>query len=152
MKLPPAVAWVDPGLDTGIAVLMNGDQWWCDEFRFMEAGTVIESLCSFYGAQLAIGWERFDIRPKTPAIDAHHAIEMIGVTRRIATRQLCQILTPANQHTPKGAERKILQQLGWWLPNKNDAQSAAWHLVSWMLREHSAPPFVMEAVHANQKG
>jgi hypothetical protein len=135
---------------TGLAVLINGDHaehsFWADEFRFMKAGTVIESLADTYTNQLAVGWERYDIRPGSPTKDAANAIEMIGVTRWIATRECCQILPPAPQHTPKPAEREVLQALGWWVPAKNDAQSAAWHLVAWMLREKIAPPYVMAAI------
>jgi hypothetical protein len=144
--LPVAVMWVDPGLMTGIALLEDGWKFWPYEYGFMEAGTIIESAAAAYGPTLAVGWEAFSIRPKTPAADAHHAIEMIGVTRRIATRACCQILPPAQPHTPKTAERRILQALGWWTAGKNDAQSAAWHMVAWLLREGIAPPHVMAAV------
>lgn len=151
VRLPPAVLWADPGMMTGVALLNRDRMFWADEFGFMEAGTRIEQLCNYYGPVLAVGWERYDIRPKTPAADAHHAIEMIGVIRRIATRACCQLLPPAQQHTPKGAERRILQALGWWVPAKNDAQSAAWHMVAWLLREGIAPPHVMAAVHAERE-
>lgn len=149
--LPVAVMWVDPGLDTGVAVLQGTHNFWADEFRFMEAGTQIETWCNYYGAHLAVGWERFDIRPRTPPQNAADAIEMIGVTRRAATRALCRVLTPAGQHTPKPHERRILQALGWWVPAKNDAQSAACHLLNWLLREQIAPPHIMAAVH-NETG
>lgn len=145
--LPVSALWVDPGLDTGLAWLQGERMFWAGEFRFMQAGTEIERICNHYGPHLAVGWERFDIRPKTPPQNAADAIEMIGVTRRIATRALCQILTPASQHTPGPQERKILAALGWWVAGKNDAQSAACHMLRWMLREHIAPPYVMAAVH-----
>lgn len=149
--LPVAVMWVDPGQMTGVAVLLHGNYFWASEAGFMEAGSHIESWCNNYGPQLAVGWERFTIQPRTPPQNAADAIEMIGVTRRIATRACCQILPPAQQHTPKPAERRILQALGWWVPGKNDAQSAAWHLVAWMLREKIAPPHVMAAVLAERE-
>jgi hypothetical protein len=155
--LPPAVLWVDPGLDTGLALLQNGSQpppgnsWWCDEFRFMEAGTYVESICQHYRGELAVGWESFDIRPRTPPVDAHHAIEMIGVIRRISTRSCCQLLTPAKQEQRKTATRGMLTQLGWWVKGKDDAQSAAQHLLAWMLRENIAPPYVMAAVQEARK-
>lgn len=151
--LPVAVMWVDPGLDTGLAVLQGDVNFWADEFRFMQAGTQIETWCSYYGAHLYVGWERFRIHPRTPPQDAADAIEMIGVTRRVATRALCKILTPAEQHTPKPAERRALQQLGWWVTGKNDAQSAACHMLRWILRDVSnPPPHIIAAVQSTGEG
>jgi hypothetical protein len=144
--LPVAVLWVDPGLDTGLALLQGEREFWAAEFRFMEAGSMIESVCQHYGQHLAIGWERYDVNVRMPQTNAADALEMIGVTRRIATRACCQILPPAQQHTPKPPERKALQALGWWVPAKNDAQSAACHMLRWLLREGIAPPYVVEAV------
>lgn len=150
-KLPEYILVIDPGLITGLAWLAHGLEFWADEFAFMEAGTNIEQVCQTYGSQLVVLWERFDIRPRTPPQNAADAIEMIGVTRRAATRALCRVLTPAGQHTPKPHERRILQALGWWVPAKNDAQSAACHLLNWLLREQIAPPHIMAAVH-NETG
>jgi hypothetical protein len=138
--LPPIVLWVDPGLVTGLAWLLHGWDFHADEFGFMEAGTSIERTCATYQGMAWIGWERFTIHPHTPPIDAHHAIEMIGVTRRYATHYLCKILTEAQQHTPKPLDQQRLKAIGWWVPGKKDAQSAACHMLNYLLKTGQVPP------------
>jgi cytosine/adenosine deaminase-related metal-dependent hydrolase len=88
---------------------------------------------------LSIGWEKFTIFPGTPAVDAHHAIEMIGVARWHAHLYGCQILPPAAPEQRKMATREMLKALGWWKPAHDDAQSAAQHLCAWMLRSGNMP-------------
>ena len=141
--LPPVVLWIDPGLMTGLAWLWaapGGYEFHADEFGFMEAGTSIESTCMTYGQNLWVGWERYTIDQRRPQTNAADAIEMIGVARRLATTHLCRILTPGQQHTPKPFDRERLQALGWWVPAKKDAQSAACHMMLWLLRTGQMPP------------
>jgi hypothetical protein len=138
--LPPCVLWIDPGLVTGLAWLLDGWQFHTGEYGFMEAGTRIENTCTMYGSSCWVGWERFTIGPRTPPLDAHHAIEMIGVARRYATRYGCRILTEAQQRTPKPLDQRRLKALGWWLPGKKDSQSASNHLLSWLLKQGEVPP------------
>jgi len=144
--LPPVVMWIDPGLMTGLAWMWNGRQFQSGEYGFMEASRLVEWTCATYGDSCWVGWERFTIGPRTPPVDAHHAIEMIGVTRMWAQRFGCRILTPGQQATPKPPEQRALKQLGWWLPGRKDAQSAAGHMLRWLIAEGEAPPAVREAI------
>lgn len=126
---------------TGLAALVNtGTLFYADEYGFMEAGSSIERMARYYGPNLWVGWERYTIDVRRPQTSAASAIEMIGVARRIATLNLCRILPAAQQHTPKPVDRERLRAIGWWLPGKKDAQSAACHLLSWLQREGEVPP------------
>lgn len=138
--LPPVVLWIDPGLMTGLSWLLNGWDFHADEYGFMEAGTKIENTCADFGRSCWVGWERFKIGPHTPPLDAHHAIEMIGVARRYGWRNGCRILTEAQQHTPTALDQQRLKAIGWWVPGKKDAQSAACHMLSWLMRQGEVPP------------
>jgi hypothetical protein len=139
--LPQAVLWIDPGMDTGLAALVNhGTLFYCDEFGFMEAGTNIERFCQLYGPRAAVGWERYDVDPHRPQKDAHHALEMIGVARRYSTMHLCQQIEPALPGKRKTATMAMLKALGWWVPAKDDAQAAASHMLAWLMRTHQVPP------------
>lgn len=147
VTLPAAVLWEDPGKMTGLALLFPHQvipepsvNWWCDEGDFMAAGDWVTGLSSSWRERLWIGWERYDINVRMPQKDAHHAIEMIGVTRRAAMRNGCRILTPAAPSQRKIATRKMLASIGWWVPGKDDAQSAAAHMLAWLLREGELPP------------
>lgn len=150
MGLPPAVMWVDPGKATGIALwsiyIRNKFQVW--ELDFMGASRCIESICASYRHELWVGWEHFTIGPRTPAADAHSAIEMIGVTRLHAMSYACTILPRAMPDERTVATAKMLIELGWWLPGKDDAQSAAQHLLAWMLRTGKVPPDVSSKLAA----
>lgn len=136
------VMWIDPGGMTGIAV------WWPDPFApgvliteadFDGAADQIEQACAFWGSGLDVGWEDFHIHPKTPARDAHLAIEMIGVARRAQRKNGCRNIGPAQPDQRKKATKAMLEAIGWWMPGKDDAQSAAQHALAWMLRTGNVP-------------
>jgi hypothetical protein len=141
--MPPlnqAVLWVDPGRMTGVICWEPpGKLQFCKEHLFMEAGTAIEAACRWYKTHLLVGWEHFTIFPKTPPADAHYAIEMIGVTRRLATQYNCKILEPAQPDQRNLATPEMCKALGWWVPGKDDAQSAAQHMLAWMMRTDCLP-------------
>jgi DNA-directed RNA polymerase subunit N (RpoN/RPB10) len=137
----PAVIWCDPGGMTGIAALTgHGTRFFADEYGFEDACRQVEAACHHYGRSLAVGWERYDINTRLPQKDAHLVLEMIGVIRWCARKNQCVILEPAQQHTPKGHERLELQKIGWWVKGKNDAQSAAWHMLAWLRKTGQLPP------------
>jgi hypothetical protein len=139
--IPEAVAWVDPGGMTGLAVLWgHGQRFHADEFAFMEAGDAIEIACAQWGPRLAIGWETYTIRPHLPQTDAHTAIGMIAITRRYAIMHRCQILPGAHPNERKTVTMAMLKAVGWWVPAKDDAQSAAQHLLAWLKRSGQLPP------------
>jgi hypothetical protein len=139
--LPEAVLWIDPGMDTGLAALIDhGTRFYCDEYRFMEAGSNIERFCQLYGRRAAVGWESYVVDPARPQKDAHHALEMIGVARRYATLSMCQQIEPASPGKMKPATTAMLKRLGWWVPAKDDAQAAARHMLAWLMRTGQVPP------------
>jgi hypothetical protein len=140
------VLWIDPGGMTGLALYTPfTGMVQIGEFAFMDAASRIESACRSYRPSLLVGWERFTITGQTHKKSAEgpaDAIEMIGVAKYLARLHGCQILRPAQQHTPDANDRKRLEALGWWRPGEDDAQSAAAHLLNWMLRENAMPPSV----------
>lgn len=139
------VLWIDPGKVTGVAVYdpaaRDFQRAVQDEYPFEQASRQIAAICRFYGSRLLVGWENFIIGPQThkKSADAHHAIEMIGVARWEALRNGCLILQPASPGDRLISTREMLTALGWWRPGKDDAQSAAQHLLAWMLRTGSLP-------------
>jgi hypothetical protein len=139
------VLWIDPGKMTGIALFHrpfgpdSSHEAVVNEFGFQDAGGHIASICQMYRDYLHIGWEDFTVRPHTPSIDAHHALEMIGVARWHAGRNGCKLLTPAKPGDRNVATQEMLNALGWWRPGLDDAQSAAQHLLAWLLRTGNLP-------------
>jgi len=141
MTLPPATLWIDPGKMTGLALYNRGErETIADERAFLAAAAAIEQTCGWWGRRLWVGWEHFYIGPKTPSADAHYAIEMIGVARMWALRFHCVILPHAAPGDRNVATQKMLEALGWWRPGKDDAQSAAQHLLAFMMRTGNLPP------------
>ena len=146
MTAPPwPVLWIDPGKMTGLALWSPGGisspehTFWCDEFDFMTAGDHVEAICIYHATGLRVGWEHFHVHARTPGDDAHHAIEMIGVVRRIACRARVITLKPAPPGSRDIATREMLEHIGWWVTAKDDAQSAAQHMLAWMLRSDQVP-------------
>jgi hypothetical protein len=148
--LPPAVMWIDPGKVTGIAVYERSQpqQFRVTELDFLAAGILIESWTLRYISMAWVGWEAFHVHPRTPPADAHYAIEMIGVARHWALRHQCRVLTPPSPNDRKVATMAKLKTLGWWPPGQKDAQSAAQHLLAWLLRENEVPPRERELLAA----
>lgn len=139
--LPPAVLWIDPGLMTGFARLESGIYFSADEREFMDAGHLIVGITAYYGASLAIGWERFTIFEDTHKLTPQpEAAEIIGLARYHATANRCRILPDAAPGERKPATMAMLRKIGWWVPGKDDAQSAAQHMLAWLLRTDEVPP------------
>lgn len=140
--LPPAVMWVDPGGMTGLATLIYGEQFWADEYPPYQACQVVADFCTRWNYGAVIGWERFHIGPQTHKLTqepVHQAIETIGVVKYLATAGHVRILTPAAPDDRKVASPARLRSLGIWPAGKDDAQSAAQHLVAWCLRTGDMP-------------
>jgi hypothetical protein len=146
--LPPAVMWVDPGGMTGIALYTRSDEKLeVDEYPFQRAGEVLWGRMMHYRTALVVGWERFTILPDTHKLTPQpEAIEVIGVTRFLAGVFGCRTMTPAGQMTPDAEAQRRLKALGWWVPGKNDAQSAANHMLAWMLKANELPPRMREMI------
>ena len=140
--LPPVTMWIDPGLMTGIAVYYRYEnKFEVDEYPFQRAGEVLWHRMSHFGSSIAVGWERFTIGPETHKLTPQaEAVEIIGVARFLAGVWRCRLLTPAAPGDRDTATMAMLEKLGWWLPGKDDAQSAAQHMLAWMLRANELPP------------
>ena len=135
VPLPPAVLWADPGGMTGVALYARDTRMLvCDEFPFRQACDFAWEACRAWGTGLAVGWETYVVDPRKPQKDMRSAVEPIGVLRFAAQRFGCIILPEAARHTPNPRDRARLKALGWWVPGKDDAQSAACHLLRWMQR------------------
>ncbi len=148
--LPPAVMWIDPGGMTGLATLMDGRFFWANEFPPQQAGDLIASFCEHSNHGGMIGWERFHIGPQTHKLTqepVHQTIEMIGVARYLAIASHVRILTPAAPDDRKPASPAMLRSLGLWPSGKDDAQSAAQHLVAWCLRSGNLPTSWRATLH-----
>jgi len=138
--LPPLVLWIDPGDMTGLAWLDGGQNFYADEFPFMQAAARIETTCrAVPRGSCWTGWETYTIDPRRPQINAHDALGMIGIARMWAYRHGCQVMT-AEPGQRNVATRVMLEAIGWWIPAKNDAQSAAAHMLAWLLRVNEVPP------------
>jgi hypothetical protein len=157
--LPPALLWVDPGGMTGLARLRTAPAFEttrvmpvffeADEFAFTAACLRIENMCEDYRGRLWLGWERFDITSNTHKLTRQSdALHVIGVCRFLAQKYGVRVLEPAQQMTPTKAEQEKLKALGWWVPGKDDAQSASAHLLRYLVRERELPPRETEILRA----
>lgn len=165
--LPPAVMWIDPGGMTGIATLLSEPslpgftdlahsypRFAATELTFENACAAIEGMCGMYAGHLAVGWERFDIGPDThkkTREGVYDALHMIGVCRYVVPRWGCRVLTPAAPADRLIATMDDLKRLGWWVPGKDDAQSAAQHMLAWLIRTGELSPAQREALYSKKQ-
>lgn len=137
---PDRLMWIDPGGQTGFAWLYDGI-FGTFEHSFGEACRVLEVSCQSWGPRLHIGYEKFTILPSTHKLHPEpEAYEFPGVVKHLALKYRCKLLQPvmpADRNLSTPAE---LKALGWWLPGKDDAQSASLHLLSFLKREKCVPP------------
>jgi len=161
--LPPAVLAVDPGGMTGLALYRTEPafsstpvlpaDFQCTELDFMAACGKIDYLTRDYGNRLAIFWERFtvtrDTHKRTPQPDAMH---VIGVCRYLAAKHGCRVLPEAQQASPSAPEQEKLKALGWWRAGEDDSQSAAAHMLRWLVASDELPPKEREILAALEKG
>ena len=140
MALHRCVTWLDPGDMTGIARLENGRDFHAGEYPFQEACERIHALCAHWRGGLAIGWERYVPSARRPQTHAADAMGIIGVARYLSAAYGCVVLPPAQQHTPRPPEQARLKAINWWKPNEDDSQSAACHLLNYLLRSNLLPP------------
>ena len=137
---PPVVLWLDPGGMTGFAALISSRDYWADEFAWEGACDRLTGWANYYHGMLHIGYEKFTILPGTHKLSAQpEAYEFPGVIKHIARQFGCHLLPPAMPRERELATPAMLQTLGWWVPGKNDAQSAAQHLLAFLLRENCLP-------------
>jgi len=144
---------------TGIATLsiagqQPGYQFNALELPFTEACRSIDLWCSGWSPQLAIGWERFDIDDQThkkTRQGIHDALHVIGVCRYLTAKHNCRVLSEGQRHTPDAADRRMLQALGWWVPGKDDAQSAACHMLRWLIRSNELTPAQREVIYSKNE-
>lgn len=134
--------WVDPGEVTGLARYeVHRRGFAAAEYPAEQAWDAIEAMAIGWPRVLAIGWERYTILPGTHKLTAQPAaLETIGVCKFLARKYHCQVLPAAQQHTPDAVDQERLRRLGWWAPGKDDAQSAAYHMLGWLLRTGELPP------------
>jgi len=149
--------WVDPGGMTGVAVFFGTDGvlWSCDEYPYQVACDILWEACQAYRDRMAVGWERFDITARTHKLTqdgVRDATGVIGVARYASARWGCRVLEPAHQHTPGPADQKKLRALGWWVPGKDDAQSAACHLLRYLERTRNVPPRMAAVLQGDDHG
>ena len=138
---PPVTLWIDPGGMTGFACWESGtDRFWADEYPWTEACDRLAGLAGYWRSMLYVGWEKFTILPGTHKLSPQpEAYEFPGVIRYLAHVNQCGVLQPAKPGERNIATPAMLRKAGWWVPGKNDAQSAAQHLYAWMLRENCVP-------------
>lgn len=138
---PPVTLWIDPGGMTGFACWVCGtDRFWADEFPWARACDELTALAGYWGPVLYIGYEKFTILPSTHKLSPQsEAYEFPGVIKYVAQVHGCGLLQPAKPSERNVATPAMLRKIGWWVPGKNDAQSASQHLYAWMLRENCVP-------------
>jgi hypothetical protein len=118
-------------------------QFEAKELPFGLACSEVDQVCAAWTNRLAIGWEAFTINSEThkkTREGINDAMHVIGVCRYLTDKHGCRFLGEAHQHTPGPDDRDRLRRLGWWVPGKDDAQSAACHMLRWLKRSGELTP------------
>ena len=153
--LPFLTLMVDPGGMTGLAALYGQDpdlRLHAREDPPEVAADVIWHMASLYDSRLTLCWERYTITARTAKLTRQNdALEMIGVLKFAARKHGCLVAPERQQATPSREEQEVLRRLGWWREGKDDAQSAAGHMLRFVLDSGSAPPKVLDAVVNREK-
>jgi hypothetical protein len=144
INTPSIILWIDPGLTTGWATWNPYTRCFFSGqvFGMIEAAAHISDLLTPDQNTLpwAVGWEDFVIRPGSSYLDLDTtALQVIGATRWIAANLMITTLYP-QQAADRVLGEKHLVTLGWNRPSReDDANSAAAHLLSYLLGNRLLP-------------
>ena len=140
---PSLTVWLDPGKVTGWATWRPAD----DQFLsgqvtgLLEAANRVRDIIGMVSAGnlVAIGWEAFTIRPGSAHLDLDTtALEVIGAVQWIAAEAKATVLKP-QQPSDRTLGQKHLATLGWHRPGPDHADSAASHLLSYLITTRQLP-------------
>jgi hypothetical protein len=150
---PSFFMWIDPGLTTGWAM------WYPATYHFysgnvtglIPAAAHVQNALRLPSRRAAIGWEPFAIRPGSSrlALDTT-ALEVIGAVKWIAYALNATVLPPSQPSDRKLGELH-LRTLGWHRPGPDHADSAASHLLSYLLRERLLPADLLAKITRKQE-
>jgi hypothetical protein len=141
-SVPYVVAWVDPGLLSGLAA-------WYPENRFYTAtildfngtGAALELLPD--GPLVWCGYERFTVTMQTIKLTQYdpNAMNVIGMVMWIARRKGWRLLPPQFPAERKVARSDMLKKVGMHPgPQRDDdALSASQHLLAFLLNSRLLP-------------
>lgn len=149
---PAIITWVDPGLTTGIASWYpaTSEFYSTQVFGILEAAFQIRdtlTVSSDAGTSPVVGWEDFVIRPGSSHLDLDtSALELIGAMKVMAADLGATVLCP-QQPADRSLGEKHLKTLGWNRPSReDDANSAAAHLLSYLLSHRLLPVSLMKKI------
>lgn len=149
---PQLLMWIDPGLDTGWAVWRPDTSYFSsgNVHGVIDAGRCIRSqLSSSHDA--AIGCEGFTIRPGSSKLKLDTtALEVIGVARWLACQTGARLL-PLTQPDSRKLGQLHLKTVGWHRPGPDHADSAASHLLSYLLQERQLPADLLAKITRKQE-
>jgi hypothetical protein len=138
----PYTVWLDPGLVTGWATwdAVTAQFYSGQQAGMIEAAaTVRDLLLAAPRGHSAIGWEAFTVRPGSSRLSLDlTAIEVIGATRWIAADLSATVLRPS-QPADRMLGQKNLRAVGWHQAGPDHADSAASHLLAYLIRERQLP-------------
>jgi hypothetical protein len=146
------VIWVDPGAPSGYAVVDPRDwHFQSGELHMLALGEVLRRRCHSSPVS-ALGWEAFTIRPGTSRITTDtSAPETIGMLRWLAYYYNIPVL-PAQNPDAMVLGQLHLKAVGWYNPGLGDANSAAGHLLAYLLKNHLLPQHLLEKITAQLGG
>lgn len=123
------------------SLFYSGQQLGLLEAVSMVRDVILSENCH---SSVSIGWEAFTIRPGSSHLDLDTtAIEVIGAVRWLAADFNTVVLQP-QQPSDRSLGSKHLKTLGWNRSEKeDDANSAASHLLSYLLSSRLLPTELM---------
>lgn len=134
---PKCVTWLDPGLTTGWATLVNGGKdFESGQGLFKDVGEYLQGNASLYVQDMAIGYEKYIVTPGGARIGtAEPPLKVIGMAEFIGYWNACEMLPSVPSSMRLVASVQMLKKLGWYRHGLDHANQAARHMLAWMMRE-----------------
>lgn len=153
MTEQPFLAWLDPGLVTGLATFdlehPNFMSWQYEPDDVVRRLHMLLDVCD---GRMQLGWEAYLTAGGPQHGTAKHSLEVIGRLRDFAVVHGVEVLTPQPSSARKLGQVTFLRRLGWYKPGKPHANDASAHLLAHMLKMRPMPEVVRGKLFPDYSG
>ena len=132
----PLIAWVDPGLVSGLAHYDLGTRVFGSS-QHDKSGllTRLGELDDATGDHtMLLGWEAYLKAGGPQAGTSEYSEEVIGLLKDFARTRYIRTLTPQPSSARKLGSKVFLRRLGWYKPGQVHANDAAMHVLADLMR------------------
>lgn len=136
----PFVAWLDPGLVTGLATYdLEHPNFMSWQYEPDDVVRRLHQLLEICDGRMRIGWEKYLVAGGPHKGTAKYSLEIIGRLQDFALVHGVEVLPSQPSSARALGQVTYLRRLGWYKPGKPHANDASQHLLAHLLKMKPMP-------------